>query len=142
MDADKGGLVEGALSDAVIGAFFDVYNELGPGFLESVYENSMAIALREAGLAVVQQAGIQVRYRGRVVGEYRADLLVEGRMMVEIKAASTLAPGHDAQLINYLKASGLVVGLLLNFGPRPQFKRRILSDRSIRDHPRKSVAKK
>lgn len=127
MEADKSGLVDELLTRRVIGAFFDVYNELGHGFLEQVYENALALALRESGVDVVQQASVDVIFRGKRVGEYRADILVPGRLLVEVKAATALAPGHEAQLINYLKATGIPVGLLLNFGPNAQFKRRVHS---------------
>jgi GxxExxY protein len=123
-------LIEGQTSRVVIGAFYSVYNELGSGFLEQVYENAMLIALRGSGLAVEQQTAIQVVFRGSVVGHYRADLLVPARMLIEIKAARTLTPADDSQLLHYLKATGLAVGLLLNFGPKPQFRRRINFNRS------------
>jgi GxxExxY protein len=127
MEADKSGLIDELLTQRVIGAFFDVYNELGHGFLEQVYENALALALRQSGLEVMQQASVDVMFRGKRVGEYRADILVPGRLLIEVKAATTLAPGHEAQLINYLKATGIPVGLLLNFGPNAQFKRRVHS---------------
>ena len=127
MEADKSGLVDEQLTEKVIGAFFEVYNELGQGFLEQVYENALAFALRESGVEVMQQASVDVMFRGKRVGEYRADLLIPRRLLIEVKAATTLAQGHEAQLINYLKATGTPVGLLLNFGPHPQFKRRIHS---------------
>ncbi|MEG3190783.1 MULTISPECIES: GxxExxY protein [Novilysobacter] len=127
MDTDKSRIIEKALTDKVIGGFYAVYNELGAGYLESVYENALVIALAEAGLAVAQQAALKVRFRSHVVGEFRVDLLVEGRLIVEVKAVSQLAPAHEVQLVNYLKSSGIALGLLLNFGPRPNFKRRILS---------------
>ena len=141
MDADKSGLVDEAITERIIGAFFDVYNELGAGFLEQVYENAMVLALRKLGLAVIQQASVDVRYQGQVVGQYRVDLFVDGRVLVEVKAVSGLAANHEAQLLNYLKATGIPVGLLLNFGPRAQFKRRIYTEGPIRVHPRPSVAK-
>ena len=113
------------LSAVVIGAFYETYNALGFGFLESVYENAFLVQLEHCGLRVERQRPIVVRYRGRIVGEFRADLVVEEQLLVEIKAASTLLPAHEAQLINYLKGTGLQLGLLLNFGPRPQVRRRI-----------------
>ena len=113
------------LSATVIGAFYETYNALGFGFLESVYENAFAIQLEHCGLRVERQRPITVRYRGNIVGDFRADLVVEERLLVEIKAASALLPVHEAQLINYLKGTGLQLGLLLNFGPRPQVRRRI-----------------
>ena len=125
MNTDKSGLIEEALSESVIGAFYEVYSELGCGFLEQVYENALAIALRERGITVVPQAAIDVYYKGQRVGEYRADLLVPERLIIEIKAASTPTSSHEAQLINYLRATGIRVGLLLNFGPKPEFRRRV-----------------
>ena len=125
MDTDKSGLIEKELTEHVIGVFFDVYRDLGHGFLESVYENAMAIALRESGLLVIQQAPIAVMFRGHAVGEFRADLQVENRLIIELKAVSVLAANHEVQLVNYLKATGVRLGLLLNFGPRAQFARRV-----------------
>jgi len=104
----------------IIKVFYDVYNELGRGFLESVYEQAMAIALREGGLAVTQQAPITVHFRGHLVGDFRADLLVEGAVIVELKAARAIDVAHQAQLMNYLRATEIEVGLLLNFGPKPR----------------------
>ena len=106
----------GKITEAIIGCAFEVINELGVGFLESVYEKSLAIALQEKGLQVQCQHPIQVRFRNRVVGEYYADLLVEGKVIVEFKAVKAIAPEHQAQIINYLKATGIEVGLLINFG--------------------------
>jgi GxxExxY protein len=116
-----------ALTEQVIGGFYDTYNALGHGFLEVVYENSLAVLLRERGLHVQTQIPIGVRFRGQIVGEFRADMLVEECLLIEIKAASNLAPIHEAQLLHYLKATGIQVGLLFNFGPRPQFRRRVFS---------------
>ena len=113
------------LSAVVIGAFNETYNALGFGFLESVYENAFAIELERCGLCIERQRPIVVRYRGAICGEFRADIVVENRLLVEIKAATNLLPAHEAQLINYLKGTGLQLGLLLNFGPRPQVRRRI-----------------
>lgn len=137
MSADKATLIESALTERVIGAFYAVYNELGAGFLESVYENALVVALRDAGLAVVQQAPLEVSFRGRPVGEFRADLLIEERLVVEVKAVSQLSTAHETQLVNYLKATGIQVGLLLNFGRRPQFKRRVFGPDMA--HPRPSA---
>jgi GxxExxY protein len=123
MDTDKSGLIEESTTESVIGAFFAVYSELGHGFLEQVYENAMAIALRQQGLPVLQQAALDVLFRGFRVGEYRADLLVPGKLIIEVKATTAITGAHEAQLLNYLKATGIRVGLLLNFGPKPQFKR-------------------
>jgi len=113
------------ITDVIIRVFYTVYNALGYGFLEKVYENAMAIELRKLGLEVIPKAPIKVHYNGQVVGEYFADLLVAGVVLVEIKAVRTLAPEHEAQLLNYLKATPYEVGLLLNFGPQPQIKRKV-----------------
>lgn len=123
MEADKAIFSEAELTEKVIGIFYSVYNELGPGFLETIYENSMTIALREAGLEVSQQVPLAVWFRNRTVGEFRMDLLVENKLALELKAVSQLMPIHAFQLVNYLKATRLEVGLLLNFGPKPQLKR-------------------
>jgi len=112
------------VSERVIGGAFRVINALGAGFLEKVYENALAHELRKGGLAVVQQHGIVVRYDGIVVGEYAVDLLVEGCVIVELKVARALGEVHAAQCINYLKATGLQVCLLLNFAkPRLEIRR-------------------
>lgn len=113
------------LTSRIIKAFYDVYNTLGYGFLEKVYENALVIKLRKMGMPVVAQAPIEVRYDGHVVGEYFADLVVDGKVIVEVKAARALGDAHEAQLLNYLKATRYEVGLLLNFGPKPEIKRKI-----------------
>ena len=105
-------------SAAVIGAAFRVHTALGRGFLEKVYENALAIEIGVAGLHVRQQVPLTVAYRGIVVGNYVADILVDDAVLVEVKASDGLVQGHRAQCLNYLKASGLRVGLLLNFGTR------------------------
>ena len=124
MNKDKV-ILHADLTRTIIGCAFDVLNELGPGFLESVYEKAMVIALSDAGVPVQQQAGIDVFFRSKLVGEFYADLLVDGKVIVELKAVpSALAPMHEAQLINYLNATGIPVGLLLNFGnPKLQYRR-------------------
>jgi GxxExxY protein len=104
-------------------AFYRVYNELGTGFLESVYEAAMAMVLGTMGVGVERQAPVSVRFRGRVIGSFKIDLLVESRVAVELKASRTIDRSHEAQLLNYLRASDLEVGLLLNFGEQPSFKR-------------------
>ena len=109
----------------IIKAFYTVYNALGYGFLEKVYENAMAIEVCRLGLGVVAQAGIDVYYGGVQIGQYNADLLINHQVLVELKAARTLLPEHEAQLLNYLKATPYEVGLLLNFGPKPQVKRKV-----------------
>ena len=109
----------------IIEAFYTVYNALGYGFLEKVYENAMVIEMRGLGLDVMPQACIDVYYEGIKIGEYHADLLVDGAVLVELKATRVLLPEHEAQLLNYLKATRHEVGLLLNFGPKPQIKRKV-----------------
>ncbi|NOZ71579.1 MAG: GxxExxY protein [Chloroflexi bacterium] len=111
-------------TNLIIKAFYTVYNTLGYGFLEKVYERAMVIELRKLELEVIPQAPIVVFYDGQAVGEYNADLLVESCVIVELKAVRALAPEHEAQLLNYLKATVHEVGLLLNFGPKPQVKRK------------------
>ncbi len=112
------------ITDKIIAAFYKVYNTLGYGFLEKVYENALAIELCKQGTEVRAQAPIKVFYESEVVGEYFADLAIANAVIVELKAAKTLADEHEAQLLNYLKATPYEVGLLLNFGPQPQFKRK------------------
>jgi GxxExxY protein len=113
------------LTDAIINAFYHVYNALGSGFLEKVYENALAYELRKRGYTVAQQLPIKVLYDGQVVGDYYADLVVNNLVILELKAAETVAPDHEAQLLNYLRATRYEIGLLLNFGPKPQVKRKI-----------------
>jgi GxxExxY protein len=130
------------LTERIIGVFYDVYNELGYGFLESVYEESLVIALRDAGLNVESQVCIPVWFRQHKVGEFKADVLVESTIMLELKSARTLEPSHEAQLLHYLKSTEAEVGLLLNFGIRPQFRRLLFNNerKKIRENPCKSVA--
>ncbi|MCY4450171.1 MAG: GxxExxY protein [Chloroflexi bacterium] len=112
------------ITRSIIGCAFSVSNELGSGFLESVYEKAMLVALNGQSIAVQAQAPINVYFRQEVVGVFFADLLVEGRVIVELKAVKALSPEHQAQVINYLQATGIEVGLLLNFGrPRLEYKR-------------------
>ena len=111
------------LTSQVIGAFFEVRKDLKPGYLESVYKNSLQIALTDRGLRVEREVPLAVRFRGHVVGTFRADLLVDGTVLVEAKTAERLHSAHLAQVINYLKVSGLSVGLLVNFGERFEYKR-------------------
>jgi len=106
------------LTEKIIGAAFEVHRELGPGFLEKVYETALAQELASRGVPVHSQAEIEVSYRGQPVGLYFADILVDGRVICEIKAVESLSRAHEAQLLHYLKATGIKVGLLLNFGAR------------------------
>jgi GxxExxY protein len=117
------------ITDKILYVFFKkVYHELGYGFLEKVYENAMAIELRRVGLKVEQQVKIAVYYGGQIVGEYFADLLVEDVVIVELKATQRILPEHEAQLLNYLRATPYEVGLLLNFGPKAEFRRKVFEN--------------
>jgi len=112
-----------ALTQQIIGVYYEVYNELGSGFLESVYQKSLALALGSAGLTVCSRMDIPVWFRGYQVGQFEGDLLVEKCILLELKAVRALNSAHMAQLLNYLRATEIEVGLLLNFGPKPEFKR-------------------
>lgn len=116
--------LEQELTEKILGAAFKVQNTLGCGFLEKVYENAMVVELSREGLSLQQQKLLQVKYEGVIVGDYLADLVVEDRVIVECKAVGQLDPVHEAQLLNYLKATRVQVGLLLNFGrPKLQYRR-------------------
>ena len=112
------------LTHQIIGCAYKVHNSLGPGFLEKVYENALRIELEKLGLRVRQQEPINVLYEGQVVGEYYADLWINERVVVEIKACEVLIKRHEVQLVNYLTATSIDTGLLLNFGPSVQIKRK------------------
>ena len=120
------GLRHAEITDQVLKAFYRVYNALGYGFLEKVYENALVFELRRMGLEVEQQKPISVYYEDQPVGEYFADILVEGKVLLELKAAECISMAHEAQLLNYLKGTRISVGLVLNFGPKPTFIRRAL----------------
>lgn len=123
MYADERRYPHGRITSEIAGAFYRVYNELGRGFVEIVYRRALAMELAERGLKVRTEAPLVVRFRGVVVGAFRADLLVEGAVIVEVKACRALTPEHAPQVLNYLRASGLEVGLLVNFGPTPTLRR-------------------
>ena len=128
-DEAKGAdFLEKELTERILGASFKVSNTLGSGFLEKVYENALTIELRRINLSVEQQKRLQIHYDSVIVGEYQADLLVEGRVLLEIKATRQLDPVHEAQILNYLKATYIEVGLLLNFGPEPSIKRKVFDN--------------
>ncbi len=117
-------LPHGELTERILGVAIQVSRELGSGFLESVYERAFALALSQEGLAVETQVHLEVHFRGEIVGRFLADMLVEGKVLLELKAVEHLLPEHQAQTINYLKATGIPVGLLLNFGtPKLTWKR-------------------
>lgn len=121
-------LLHESVSRAVIHAFKQVHAELGHGFLESVYSAAMSVALHELGCRVDREMPVEVAFRGRRVGVFRVDLLVDNRVCVELKVCRTLHKVHEAQLLNYLRASRIEVGLLLNFAPHAEFRRFILTN--------------
>ena len=121
-------LLHGEITQAIIGAFYDSYNALGWGYPESIYANAMPIFLRRRGLHFEREVPLRVTLEGVLLGEFRPDLVVAGKVIVELKACDRLAGAHEAQLISYLKASGYQVGLLLNFGPKPELRRIIWTD--------------
>ncbi|MFT6210207.1 MAG: GxxExxY protein [Bacteroidia bacterium] len=123
-----GNLIHGEITGKVLEAFFNVYHELGHGFLEKVYENAMLIELDELGLICKAQHQITVFYNDENVGEYFADILVENKVIIELKAVEGISERHEAQLINYLRATEMEVGLLLNFGKKPEYKRKVFSN--------------
>jgi GxxExxY protein len=116
------------LTEKIIGIFYKVYNNLGYGFLEKVYENAMTIEFKKENISAVSQYAIKVFYQDKIVGEYFADILVDRKVIVEIKAAKSLSLENEAQLLNYLKATDIEVGLLLNFGPKPEVKRKVFDN--------------
>jgi GxxExxY protein len=121
------------LTGKIIEVFYEVYNELGHGFLESVYENAMRLALTEAGFFVPPKKELNVWFRGVIVGTFEPDITVENLVILELKSARAIDPAHEAQLLNYLRATEVEVGLLFNFGPKPDFKRMVF------DNERKKV---
>jgi GxxExxY protein len=127
---DRLQLLERELTSKIIGAFYECYNVLGFGFLETVYRRSMGVELRSMGLPVAEEVPVETTYKGVCVGTYRLDLLVSSRVIVEVKATSVLGPTDKRQLLNYLRASEVEVGLLLHFGPEPAFHRLVSANRA------------
>jgi GxxExxY protein len=121
-------LLHKEITDKILKAFYTVYNVLGYGFLEKVYENALYIELTKLGFKVIKQQHIKVHYDAQEVGEYFADLLVDDLVIIELKAAEVIIEEHEYQLLNYLKATDKEVGLLLNFGKKPQFKRKVFQN--------------
>jgi GxxExxY protein len=121
-------LKHGEITDLILKGFYEVYNELGHGFLESVYEKALLIVLNDNGLSTVPQKEISVYFREHNVGNFRADIIVNNCVILELKAAKKIEPIHEAQLLNYLKATDIEIGLLLNFGDKPEFKRFIFDN--------------
>jgi GxxExxY protein len=136
-------LQDSDVTDRILRAFFDVHTELGGGFLESVYHRAMEIALRSGGIEVQREPKIPVWFRGEEVGVFEPDLLVGRRVVVELKTVAALNSAHVGQVINYLRATSLEVGLLLNFGPSAEFRRLILRNerKPLRVTPRNSAVR-
>lgn len=132
-------LHEGITND-IIKVFYKIYNTLGYGFLEKVYENALKLELTRMGYKIQQQKNIKVFYDGEQIGDYFADLMVNDVVIIELKAAEKLCEEHEAQLVNYLKATDIEVGLLLNFGKKAEFKRKIFTNiKKPEFNPRKSI---
>src|SRR5665213_118549 len=129
------------LTDRVLKVFYEVYNELGGGFLEGVYHSALLVALVEERLQVTSQVAVPVSFRGQIVGDFRADIIVNDEVLLELKAMQALDRVYEAQMLNYLKATKIEVALLLNFGPKPQFRRMLLDNdqKQIRENPCESV---
>jgi GxxExxY protein len=121
-------LLHSGTTKAIIESFDEVYNRLGYGFLEKVYENALAIVLRAKGCKVLQQHPIQIHFEAELIGQYYADLLVNDSVIVELKAADCISDEHVAQLLNYLRATRIEIGFVLNFGPEAKFTRKILTN--------------
>jgi len=120
--------IHSEMSEGIIKSYYKVYNTLGFGFLEKVYENSLAVELHRQGFNFDIQHAIDVIYEDHLVGKYYADIIVENLIIVDLKACEVLHPDHEVQLLNYLKATKIEVGLLLNFGHKPQFKRKVFNN--------------
>ena len=130
------------LCHEIVGVFYSVYNELGHGFLEAVYEEALSMAFAEAGFSVARQVPTPIWFRGKTIGQYKADFILNGVVLIELKAVETIDRAHLAQILNYLRATEVEVGLILNFGPKPQFKRFVFenSRKGIRVHSRAFAA--
>jgi GxxExxY protein len=143
MYADERGLKHAELTEKLIGIFFAIHNELGHGFLESVYEQAFSVALAENKIFFQRQIAVPVWFHGQQIGEFRADLLVDQKVLVELKTGRDIEPGWEKQLLNYLRATDIEVGLLFNFGPNAQFKRYAFgNDRKNPRNPRESAEQK
>ncbi|CAN5364079.1 GxxExxY protein [soil metagenome] len=121
-------LLHSSITDRIIKVYYDVYSELGCGFLESLYEKAMEMALIEAGLKVCRQKDVHVFFRGRILSEFRVDMVVEEAVILEFKSCKALEDWHASQLINYLRSTKFEVGMLFNFGPSPEFRRLAFSN--------------
>ncbi len=131
MNTDKNNsesLLHKDITEEIISAYYFVYNELGFGFLEKVYENAMLIELKSRGFKVESQKIVKVHFKDSIIGEYFADIIVEDKIILELKSCEALVPEHEVQLFNYLKATSIEVGLLFNFGKRAAFKRKVFTN--------------
>ena len=131
-------MLHGQITDLILKSFYKVYNTLGYSFLEKVYENAMRIELTQMGISITQQKKIKVYYKAKPVGDYFADLIANGLVIMELKAAESICEEHEAQLLNYLRATNIEVGLLLNFGKKPEFRRKYFTN-DKKKNPSKSV---
>jgi GxxExxY protein len=143
INADERRYKYSEITEQIIGIFYEVYNELGAGFLEKVYEEAMALVFKERALPFQRQVAIPVWFHGQVIGSYDADLVVNGVVLLELKACRALDSSHEAQLLHYLRSTEIEIGLLLNFGPQPQVRRLAFDNerKKISVHLRKSAAK-
>ncbi|MGD0623675.1 MAG: GxxExxY protein [Thermodesulfobacteriota bacterium] len=128
MNTDSQDMKYKELTEKIIKIFYKVYTKLGYGFLEKVYENAMMIEFKKESIPAVSQSAIKVFYENEIIGEYFADILIDNKVIIEIKASRSLGPENEAQLLNYLKGTDIEVGLLLNFGPKPEIKRKVFDD--------------
>lgn len=143
MHADQRGLIHGDLTERLIGMFFNLYNEIGHGFLESIYEQAFSLVLAENNIFFQRQIAIPVWFHSQKIGEFRADLLVDGKVLVELKTGRDIDLAWEKRLLNYLRATDIEVGLLFNFGPTAQFRRYVFENsRKNPRTPRGSVEKK
>ena len=143
MYADSRGLKHGQLTEKLIGLFFAIHNELGHGFLECVYEQAFSVLLAENGIFFERQIAVPVWFHKKQIGEFRADLLVDRKVLVELKTGRDIEPAWEKQLLNYLRATDIEVGLLFNFGPTAQFRRYVFeNEKKNPRNPRESVEKK
>jgi GxxExxY protein len=143
MYADSRGLKHGELTEKLIGIFFAIHNEIGHGFLECVYEQAFSVVLAESGIFLERQIAVPVWFHGKQIGEFRADLLVDRKVLVELKTGRDIEPAWEKQLLNYLRATDIEVGLLFNFGPNAQFRRYVFeNEKKNPRNPRASAEKK
>ena len=135
--ADQHGLKHGELTEKIIGIFFDLYNELGHGFLESVYKEAFSVNFAEHGIFFQRQLAVPVWFHGQQIGDLRTDLLVDSKVIIELKAARQIDSSCQKQLLNYLRATDIEVGILFNFGPKAELKRYIFENE--KKNPRESA---